>query len=144
MDWGKFEGANPARQSKGNQAGRLTKEPLTRLRFLSQEEEQALLAGTTEPFRTILLIGIHAGLRIKSEALTLEWTDIDFRRAQLTVQAENAKNGESRAVPINTILCEALRQLRSGCDGSGPVFRSRGGQAFRSIRDPIYNCLSKC
>ena len=39
MEWGKFEGANPAKQSKGNQAGRLTKEPLTRLRFLSQEEE---------------------------------------------------------------------------------------------------------
>lgn len=50
VDWGKFDGTNPAKQSKGNQAGRLTKEPLTRLRFLSYEEEAALVSASTEPF----------------------------------------------------------------------------------------------
>ena len=49
FEWGKFEGANPAKQCKGNQAGRLTKEPLTRLRFLTHQEEETLLAAATEP-----------------------------------------------------------------------------------------------
>jgi integrase len=134
IEWGKFEGANPVKQSKGNQAGRLTKEPLTRLRFLSHEEEQALLGVATEPLRTIILVGIHAGLRIKSEALTLEWGDIDFRRGQITVQAEHAKNGESRTVPMNRVLRDALKALRDHSDGLGRVFRSRTGGAFRSVR----------
>jgi integrase len=134
VDWGKFDGANPARQSKGNQAGRLTKEPLTRLRFLSHEEETSLISASTEPLRTVILIGIHAGLRIKSEALSLEWGDIDFRRGQITVQAVHAKNGESRTVPMNTVLKEALTRLRERSDGSGRIFVSRSGQPFRSIR----------
>ena len=132
--WSKFEGANPAKQSKGNQAGRLTKEPLTRLRFLSHEEETALVSASTDPLRIVILIGIHAGLRIKSEPPTLEWGDIDFRRGQITVQAIHAKNGESRTVPTNTVLKEALTRLRERSDGSGRVFVSRSGQPFRSIR----------
>ena len=134
MEWGKFDGSNPAKQSKRNQAGRLTREPLTRLRFLSHQEEHALLAAATEPLRTVVLIGIHAGLRIKSEALTLEWSDIDFQRNQLTVQAVNAKNGESRTVPMNTVLRDAMKKLREASDGEGRIFHSRGGQPFRSIR----------
>ena len=42
---------------------RLTKEPKTRIRFLSDDEEVRLLAAAGEPLRTIVLVGIHTGLR---------------------------------------------------------------------------------
>jgi integrase len=112
----------------------LTKEPLTRLRFLTHEEEKKLLVAATEPWRTIILVGIHAGLRIKSEALTLDWSDIDFHRGQITVQAEHAKNGESRTIPMNATLKAALKRIRECSDGIGEVFHSRTGGEFRSIR----------
>jgi integrase len=62
------------------------------------------------------------------------WSDVDFQRGQVTVQAVNAKNGESRTIPMNTVLHDALRRLRGTCDGSGGVSHSRGGGPFRSIR----------
>jgi len=46
IEWKKFEGQNPVKQEKGQQTARLTKEPLTRLRFLSREEEERLLESS--------------------------------------------------------------------------------------------------
>jgi integrase len=48
------------------------KEPRNRIRFLDHEEQARLLAAAKEPLRTIILLGIHAGLRIRAEALTLK------------------------------------------------------------------------
>ena len=56
------------------------KESQGRLRYLSAEEEQRLLAVATEPLRTIILVGIYTGLRIAAEALTLRWENIDLRK----------------------------------------------------------------
>lgn len=74
IEWKKFEGDNPAEKVK------TTKEPKTRLRFLSHEEEARLLAAASEPLRTIVLLGIHLGLRIQAEALTLRWESVDLER----------------------------------------------------------------
>jgi integrase len=71
---------------------------------------------------------------MKSEALTLEWVDIDSHRNQLTVQAAHAKNGESRRIPLNSVLQEALRKLKERSDGVGRVFLSRKGEHFWSAR----------
>jgi Phage integrase family len=57
-----------------------------------------------------------------------------FRGGQITVQAVHAKSGESRTVPMNTVLKETLTRLRGRSDGSGCFFVSRSGQPFRSIR----------
>jgi hypothetical protein len=51
-------------------------EPLTRLRFLSDDEEKALLEQCDEPLRTIVLLGIYAGLRINADALTLKTVSV--------------------------------------------------------------------
>ena len=65
---------------------------------------------------------------MKSEALTLEWGDIDLHRNQLTVQAKHAKNGESRTIPLNSVLREALSKLKKDSAGEGRVFLSRKGE----------------
>ena len=134
IEWKKFDGQNPVKQEKRQQTARLTKEPFTRLRFLSFDEENRLVGAAVEPLRTIILVGIYAGLRIRSEALTLEWPDIDLQRGQLTVQAKHAKNGENRVIPLNSFLRAALQQLGHESDGNGKVFLSRKGKHLRSIR----------
>jgi integrase len=66
---------------------KLLKENGGRLRFLDVDEEKALLAAAAEPLRTIILLGVHTGLRIKSEALQLQTADVDLARGLLTVPA---------------------------------------------------------
>ena len=126
-EWGLYEGDNPAARVKG------TKERKGRLRYLEIDEEGALLNASAEPLRSIVLVGLHAGLRIQSEALTLQKPDVDLRRGLVTVQAAYAKNGSSRSVPLNAILREALGRLLQTAPGPY-VFTTRDGQALKSIR----------
>jgi len=54
-------------------------EPRTRLRVLDVEKKARLLDKATEPLRSLVLVGIHTGLRIKAEALTLRWDSVNLR-----------------------------------------------------------------
>jgi integrase len=127
---GFYEGENPV------EAVKLLPEPKTRLRYLEPEEEAALLAAAKEPLRSIILVGIHAGLRIQAEALSLRWQDVDLKRGLLTIQAAYAKNGTNRTVPLNSVLCAALRALQETAKGGDHVFASRrSGEPLRSIRN---------
>jgi integrase len=126
-EWGKYEGANPVATVKA------LRENAGRLRFLDHDEEAALLAACREPLRTMVLVGLYAGVRLLSEGLTLRWADVDLKRGLLTVQGAYAKSGKTRTVPLNTVLRGALAQLRERSAGEY-VFAKRDGEAFASIR----------
>jgi integrase len=131
---GMFEGANPvSKKELGDKAAKFFKEPEGRLRYLENEEEEALLRHADEPLATIILTGIHAGLRVESEALTLRWPDVDLRRGFLTVLAAYAKSGEKRTVPLNSKLRTAMAQLKEEAQ-SEYVFVKPDGSSYRSIR----------
>jgi len=83
---------------------KLVKESTGRLRFLEPDEETKLLEAAGEPLRTIILVGLHTGLRIKSEALALQKADVDLVRGFLTVPAAYPKNGRTRTVPLNSTV----------------------------------------
>ena len=53
--------------------------------------------------RTLILVGLHTGIRIQAEALQLRWEGVDLRRGIPTVQAAYAKNGKTRSVPLNSV-----------------------------------------
>jgi integrase len=126
-----YEGANPAVG-----VDRL-KESVGRLRFLEPDEEVRLLAQLDEPYRTLALAGIHAGLRVRSEGLSLTWRDIDLVRGLLTVPADIAKNGRERKIRINSVLLPALRALKARpLVGLGQhVFTRRDGRPLANIRN---------
>lgn len=131
-DWKKYEGENPV-------AGvEFLKEPRTRLRYLEPEEEKALLDAATEnrskALRYVILVGIHAGLRIPSEALSLRWIDVDLRRGVLTVPASYAKNGCTRSVPMNSVLRAAFAELKKATTDE-LVFIGAGGKPLKGIRN---------
>ncbi len=124
-EWKLFAGENPVSSVK------LMKEDRRRLRFLEHEEEAALLAECAEPLRTMVVIGTNCGLRLKSEALTLQWRDVDLTRKTLTVQAAYAKNGTSRTVNLNSTVLTALTQLPRRSEF---VFAKPNGTPYHAIR----------
>src|SRR5262249_12597945 len=117
-EWKLFEGDNHVVHVK------FLKEPRERLRFLEPEEEDRLLADCAEPLRTLILVGIYCGLRLRSEALTLRWADVDVVRKLITVQASYAKSGQTRTVSLNSLVLAALSQLPRRSDY---VFAERNG-----------------
>jgi integrase len=104
-DWGLYEGENPVCKVK------FRKEPRQRFRILEPEEEVRLLAVCTEPLRTLIVVGLHTGIRIQAEAMTLKRSSLDLKRGTLTVESAYAKNGKSRTVSLNSVVRQALEQL---------------------------------
>lgn len=105
-----------------------------RLRYLEPDNEARLLAEAHEPLRSMILVGIYAGLRLVSEALTLRWVDVDLTRGLLTVQGAYAKSGRPRTIPLNTTLRAALARFRQAAPaGAEWVFAHRDGSPYRRI-----------
>ena len=128
-EWQLFEGENPVTTVK------FTKEPRQRLRFLEAEEEAALLAVADEPLHTLILVGVHCGLRLRSEALTLRWRDLG--RRTVTVSAAYAKSGQTRTVPLNSVVRAALDRLPKT---SEYVFAKPNGIPYISVRNFVTGC----
>jgi integrase len=110
------------------------------LRFLDADEEAKLLEAAAEPLRTIILVGIHTGLRIKSEALALQKRDVDLVRGFLTVQAAYAKNGRTRTIRLNSTVRAALATRLEKAPGAF-VFAKRDGRPLRSIPEALSDRL---
>jgi integrase len=128
IQFGKYEGENPVRKVKH------FNEPHNKVRHLSGAEEARLLAKCEEPLKTVVLVGIYAGLRISSEALTLKWSNVDLDKQQLTVEAAYAKNGTTETLPIASRLVEALRGLKERARGEF-VFARKNGKPIQSVRE---------
>ncbi len=122
---GFYEGGNPTAGIK------LPKEPWQKVRYLEPEEESRLLQQLKEPLRTLVIVGIHCGIRVKSEGLPLKWTHIDLKRGLLSVEAAFAKNGEQRVIPLNTTVSQALVNLKEG-KTNGYIF-AKNGIPYREI-----------
>ncbi len=133
---GTYEGDNPVKAVKR------VKESEGRLRFLEPAEEAALLAELREPHRTLVLVGLHAGLRVRAEALSLTWENVDLRRGLLTVQAAFAKAGKTRTVPINSVLRAALAERKAMAQGEHVFTRRRDGKPLRALRTVFMNAVA--
>jgi integrase len=80
----------------------------------------------------LALLCLFAGLR-RGEALTLSWSDVDLERCLIHVQAENAKVGKPRTIPLHGFVHAALLRVaglevgaRNHEKPSGVVFPGRG------------------
>jgi integrase len=101
--------------------------PKPEIDFLTFEEAPRLLAGADPEWRTMILLGLRAGLR-QGEILALRWDDVDLVRGVLHVtkrvykaRVDTPKGGRRRDVPMGDELREALRALPSRFAG-GLVF----------------------
>lgn len=114
---------------------RSPKDPWTFLDGPEREAYLAALAGEPEPWATLLLCALDAGLR-RGELVALRWPHVDLERGLLRVQASispatldgeralhagSPKSGRARIVGLTDRLAKALRGLGSRFAG-GPVF----------------------
>ncbi|MDD3437264.1 MAG: site-specific integrase [Candidatus Gastranaerophilales bacterium] len=82
-----------------------------RTRFLSQEEQKAILKACQQQKNSYILllviIALSTGARL-SEILTLKWKNVDFERKRIHLM--DTKNGENRTVPISSITYDLLKK----------------------------------
>jgi len=89
------------------------KEPMGRVRFLSDEERSALLKACKSSqnrfLYPIVVLALSTGAR-KTELLTVQWKDVDLRRGLVTLH--ETKNRERRALPARGHALEILKELK--------------------------------
>jgi len=110
--------ANPAASVK------LVKENNARVRFLTLDEENRLLASMSERDRSSVILALNTGLR-RGEQFALRWECANLQTGIVTVA--RSKNGQARHVPMNQTVKQLLRALPSRLK-SKLVFPSRNNE----------------
>ena len=101
------------------------KEPRGRVRFLSDNERECLLAEcekSQNPFLfAVVVMALSTGAR-KAEILNLQWADVNLKKGQLTFH--ETKNGERRAAPLKGYAKQLIQALHKGKNENIFVFQS--------------------
>lgn len=95
-----------------------------RVRWLSFEEAQRLVACCNDTLRPLVIFLLYTGARA-GEALWLDWRHVDLKRAHVTFP--KTKNGEARGVSLNSDVVAALANLPHRHD---EVFRRPDGLPY--------------
>ena len=132
IKWG-YVKKNPVREVK------LFKENNERLRYLSEEEEEALIEACVPHLRPIVIVALNTGMR-KGEIFGLKWKSVDFRNH--TIRIEKSKNNESRIVPMNELVYEVLRKQRK-LNNQEYVFVNKNGKPYTDIKRSFKSALEK-
>lgn len=109
--------------------------------LLEAEEVARFLEEVPPHFHALVACAVYAGLR-RSELFHLRWEDIHWKRKELVVASNrehHTKNYESRRIPMNDALLEALRAHKQNhiIVGSPYVFSNREGNPYTDIREPL-------
>ena len=102
-----------------------------RIRFLSLEEEDKLLAACDPELRRIVIAALHTGMR-RGELFALQWNHVDFTNRLVTVA--DSKNREPRRIPMSSTLTALLEEIRINAPASLFVFHGKKDQPYRCIR----------
>ena len=84
----------------------MEKEPPSRDRWLSYEEEVNLLAASPQWLKEIIVFAAETGCR-RGEILSIQWKDVDT--FQKTVTIFGKKTGERRTIPLTERAFEVLK-----------------------------------
>ncbi|EGQ9809066.1 site-specific integrase [Vibrio parahaemolyticus] len=122
---------------------KIAKEDNTRIRYLSESEEAALLNALAareaqlcedndsyqyaDFFTPLITFAMHTGMR-KGEMLTLRWESVSFENRYLTILSENAKSKKKRTIPMNDTVFNMLSQWRAQNLNEEYVFVHEGKQ----------------
>jgi site-specific recombinase XerD len=135
VDW-EYLDSNPA------WGVRQQREETPQVQFLTEDEADRLLANCSPTLRAIVAVALHTGMR-RGEILNLRWQDITAGAdGRILITVRKSKNHDSRHIPVNPILREALGFHRNSCrtpKGEGTVsefvFCRADGEGLRSVRN---------
>jgi integrase len=106
---------------------RRPKQPKGRIRWLQPNEAETLIDNCSPHLRSLVAFLFYTGARL-SEALYLDWRDLDLQREQ--VSFTDTKNGEARGIPLHDRVIAELANLP---DRDGAVFRRPDGRAYKRM-----------
>ena len=109
--------------------------PPGRVRWLTQEQAEALIAASTKTkaphLADFIRLALHTGMR-RGEMLELEWSRVDLR--QNLIYLETQKNGKRGSVPLNQAARQAIlnraRFRAEHCPAATHVFCNRNGRKW--------------
>lgn len=88
---------------------RLLSEPSRRIRYLTDDEQERLLAALPLHLEEVARFALATGLRM-SNITGLEWQQVDLGRRQAWIWADQSKTRTDIAVPLNQDAVDVLRR----------------------------------
>ena len=88
---------------------RMLKEPTRRIRFLTREEAQRLLAELPEHLAEMAAFSLATGLR-RANVTGLQWSQVDLVRRLAWIHPDQAKARKAIAVPLNAEAVVIIRR----------------------------------
>jgi integrase len=131
--------------------GRKLKEPEARIRWITREEADRLIAEAERSSRAPYLadfiqLALHTGCRAQ-EMLGLEWTRVDLTRRLIFLESEHTKAAKRRSVPLNQAAYNALaarkRFRKTHCPESPWVFCNEAGERIESVKKSFANACRR-
>lgn len=116
------------------------KEAPGRTRYLSEEEEAALIKEASEPCRTAIIVAIETGLR-DQELMKLRWEQIDFRGGTIDTLTKT-KSGKQRYAPLAQRSAQLLER-RPRHFKSPFVFYHSDGKPYLRMRKAFDTAVKK-
>lgn len=104
------------------------RQPKGRVRWITPAEAHRLVKSCAPHLKPLVTFLLYTGARM-SEALYLDWRDVDLARAHVTFP--ETKNGDPRGVPIHPAAVTALANLPHR---EGPVFRRPDSRPYATPR----------
>jgi len=98
----------------------MEKEPPSRDRWLTYEEEEALLSKSPQWLKEITIFAIETGCR-REEILSLTWKDVDIFKKVVTIFAK--KTGDRRNIPLTTKAFDILKSKEKARTKRGSIKR---------------------
>ena len=126
--------------ARGVKKVKLLEENNKRLRFLSVEECQRLLALCDSHLRPIVTTALNTGMR-KGEILSLKWEDVDLKHGFLHIK--ETKNGERKEVPINGTLKHTLSGLPRRLDGGHVFYDPKTDKPYQDVKKSFATACRK-
>lgn len=107
-------------------------------RLQSEEDEQRLLHAASPHLHAVIVAMLETACR-PGEILSLQWTDVNLERGELTIRASKSKTRTERILPVSARLRGLLEMRR--CDPAGNefgpdayVFGDEAGRQVTSVR----------
>jgi integrase len=111
-----------------------------RIRFISKEECQSLIAICDSHLQPIVITALNTGMR-KGEVLNLRWENVDLRHGFILLS--KTKNGERREIPINNTLRGILQGLTRRLDTHYVFYEPANGKPYKDVRRSFKTALRR-
>src|ERR1051326_2736661 len=93
--------------------------------------------------RPMVLLSLNTGLR-QGEVFGLNWNDVDFRQATITIPGSRSKSGKTRYVPLNEEALSVLADWKGNTGTSESLaFPSAEGDQFNNVRKSWLGVLAE-